>query len=460
MRAEPESPSKETDSLASTALAEQNPQDQVYWFRHSAPYIHAYRGRTVVILLPGEVLQSRQHCKTIIQDLALLNSLGLKLVIALGARPQIEMRLSEANVPARTHHDLRITDEDTLRCVSQAVGQILVETEALLSMGLANSPMHGAALRVSSGNYVVARPVGVVDGVDLCNTGYVRKVHADAIHSQLNQGHIVLMTNLGYSPTGEIFNLACEDVASSAAIALQADKMIVFGPEAGMLQANGRLLREITLQQAMQQVAETPKNSDQRRRILAICRALNEGVGRAHLISYQHDGALLQELFTRDGVGTLVTDQGYDQVREASIDDVGGILVLIQPLEQQGILVRRSRELLEQEIHNFIVDERDGSIVACAALYPFPEEGVAELACVAVKAKYLRQGRGDRMLAYAEKRALEIGLGSLFVLTTHTAHWFIERGFQEAELAQLPVARQRMYNIQRNSKVFIKRLHK
>jgi amino-acid N-acetyltransferase len=435
----------------------QFPQHQVYWFRHSAPYIHAYRGRTVVILIPGEVLQD-EHCDTIIQDISLLNSLGLRLVICFGSRPQIEQRLQEANLPAGIHHDLRITDKATLRCVTEAVGRIRCELEAALSMGLANSPMHGAALRVASGNYVVARPVGVVNGIDLCHTGLVRKIHADAISQLLDRGQVVLLPNLGYSPTGEIFNLASEDVASSAAIALQADKLILFGSEAGILNADNRLLREVSLDEAVRQCEIITEDSELRRRLLCVCRALNQGVKRAHLISYRLDGALLQELFTRDGTGTLVTKGGYDQVRSATIDDVAGILALIQPLEEAGLLVRRSRELLEQEIGNFIVDERDGTIIACAALYPFPREKTAELACVAVSASYASQGRGERLLANAEKRAKDLDLKSLFVLTTSTAHWFIERGFAEANIGRLPVKKQVMYNIQRNSKVFLKSL--
>jgi len=435
----------------------QYPQHQVYWFRHSAPYIHAHRGRTVVILLPGEVLLN-EHSKTIIQDISLLNSLGLRLVVCFGSRPQIEQQLQQAGLTAKTHHDLRVTDADTLRCVTEAVGAIRAELEAALSMGLVNSPMHGAALRVVSGNFVVARPVGVVHGIDLCHTGLVRKVRADAISALLDLGQIVLVPSLGYSPTGEIFNLASEDVAAATAAALQADKLILFGTERGILNEAGQLLRQVSLQEVARLCQIIPEDSELKRRLFSVCRALNDGVQRAHLISYRNDGALLQELFTRDGTGTLVTEGGYDQIRAATIDDVAGIFALIQPLEDKGLLVRRSRELLEQEIGNFIVDARDGAILACAALYPFPDEKTAELACVAVHPSYGRQGRGERLLANAEKRALELGLDSLFVLTTSTAHWFIERGFTEADAGTLPVRKQAMYNIQRNSKVFLKHL--
>jgi len=433
------------------------PQHQVYWFRHSAPYIHAYRGRTVVLLLPGEALLD-VHFATIIQDITLLNSLGLRLVICFGCRPQIEQRLQDAGLGVTTHHDLRVTDSAALRCVTEAVGRVRTELEAALSMGLINSPMHGAALRVVSGNFVVARPVGVVNGIDLCHTGLVRKVHADSIQHLLDQGQTVLIPNLGYSPSGEVFNLASEDVASSVAVALTADKLILFGSESGIFSSGKQLLRETSLEEIVRLYEQSKQDSDFRRRLLCICKAIKGGVKRAHLISYQRDGALLQELFTRDGAGTLISSGGYDQIRPATIDDVAGILALIQPLEAQGLLVRRSRELLEQEIGNFIVDERDGTVVACAALYPFIPEKTAELACVAVHGNYGRQRRGERLLNKAEKRATSLGLESVFVLTTSTAHWFIERGFTQAKITQLPVTKRRMYNIQRNSKVFLKQL--
>ena len=440
------------------SVPERDPSQQVHWFRHSAPYIHAYRGRTVVILLPGELLVDGRRTTTVVQDIALLNSLGIKLVIAFGAKPQIDERLEEAGLPLERHHGMRVTNAEALTCVAEAVGRLRMFLEARLSMGLASSPMHGASLQVSSGNFVVARPVGVVDGLDMCHTGLVRKVHAESIHKLLAMGHIVLLSNIGYSPTGELFNLSSEDVASSAAIALKADKLIAFGQEPGVLDTDARLLREISVEQALRQLEYTEKDSDERRKLFSVCRAVQNGVSRAHMISYQQDGALLQELFTRDGIGTLVTDESYDEIRPATIDDVGGILALIRPLEEQGVLVRRSRELLEREIGNFIVDDRDGSIIACAALYVFPEEGVSELACVAVKPNYSRQGRGDKLLAGAEKKALDMGMRELFVLTTQTAHWFIERGFRPASVSELPVAKQQMYNLQRNSKVFIKTL--
>lgn len=428
--------------------------DSVFWFRQAAPYIHAFRGKTLVILLSGETLAAVSPAQ-IIPDIALLNTLGLKIVVVFGARPQIDERLEGADLPVRFHHGMRVTDEDTLACVTEAVGRIRTELEARLSLGLINSPMHGAGVRVCSGNYIVARPVGVVDGVDLGYTGYVRKVHAEDINRQLQMGQIVLIPTLGYSHTGEVFNLSCEDVASSVAIALGSEKLAMFSADPGIILDDGRLVRELSLSEAMAQVEHTEKDSESSRRLIAACRAVQQGVKRVHILSYQDDGVLLQELFTRDGCGTLISDNDYDQVRQAQPADVNGILALIRPLEEKGILVPRSQETLEAEIDRFIVEDRDGMIVGCAALHCFQSEKCMELACVAVDPRYRGTGRGDKILEHALELAAKWGMRQIFVLTTQTAHWFVERGFRAASVDELPISRRQMYNLQRNSKVFI-----
>jgi amino-acid N-acetyltransferase len=250
---------------------------------------------------------------------------------------------------------------------------------------------------------------------------------------------------LGYSLTGEVFNLPAEAIATAVAVALQADKLIFIG------HSNRDLPRELTLQQAREKLNAHPS-------ITAAVRACESGVKRVHLLDRAQDGALLQELFSRDGAGTLLTATSFETTRQATIEDVGGILELLQPLEANGTLVKRSRELLEREIDHFTVMERDGTVVACAALYPYPENAMAELACLAVSNSYQSKGRGKQLLASLEQIASNAGLTSLYVLTTQTAHWFLEHGFKPAEIADLPVAKQALYNYQRNSRVFRKQL--
>lgn len=426
--------------------------DYVTWLRHSSPYINSHRKRTFVIMLPGEGL-AHTNFNTIVHDLVLLHSLGVRLVLVHGSRPQIEQALQARQLPSRYHNNLRITDRDTLDCIISAVGQLRSLIEARFSVNMATSPMQGAKVRIVSGNLVTARPCGVVDGVDLLHTGEVRRIDHQAINQLLNQHHMVLLPHLGYSPTGETFNLSCEDVATHTAIALQADKLILFTAEQGLLDSDRRLIRELNLQQAHQHL-QTLIAPEQKAILQAAIDASENQVSRCHIISYQRDGALLSELFTRDGCGTLVDQGGFEQVREATIDDVGGLLELIRPLEEQGLLVRRSRDLLEQEINQFSVVERDGLLIACAALYPFPEDRTGELACLAVHPDYRHAGHGDTMLERITQRARELKLDSLFVLTTRTSHWFQERGFMPCQVEDLPQRKAELYNFQRNSKVF------
>lgn len=422
----------------------------ITWFRNSAPYINAHRGKTFVLMISGEAV-AHPNFATIIHDIALLNSLGVNLVLAHGARPQIEARVQERGIESRFHGDLRITDSGTLACVCDAAGSLRAYIEALLSMGVANSPMHGAALRVASGNYVTARPIGVVDGVDLEHTGQVRRIDGEAIRRQLAQDHVVLISPLGYSPTGEIFNVALEDIVVETAAAIGADKLIVFDEQPGLMR-DGALLRECELSEA-RALLDSVSNASS---LQTLIRAGERGVSRCHLIGYGEDGALLEELYTRDGAGTLVARDHYEELVAATIDDVGGILEIIAPLEDEGVLVKRSRELLETEIGCFKVIRRDGVVIACAALYPYPDSGCGEIACVATHPDYRRSDRGERLLQALEKHARAQGLSSVFVLTTRTAHWFQEQGFTPSGIEQLPPGKQQLYNYQRNAKVFRK----
>jgi amino-acid N-acetyltransferase len=432
------------------------PEQFVHWFRAAAPYIHAFRGRTFVVAFGGEVVADGKFV-ALTHDLNLLASLGVRLVLVYGARPQIEAQLKSRSIRPRYVRGMRVTDETAMQCVKQANGQLRVEIEALLSMGLPHSPMANATIRVSGGNFVVARPRGVVDGVDMQFTGEVRRVQAEAIRQRLDVGELVLVSPLGYSPTGEIFNLTLEDVAAETAIALNADKLIFLIDAAGITDEDGNLMRELTVSQAQSRLTEGNVGAlDVQGHLPAAMRACRGRVARAHLISRHADGALLLELFTREGVGTMVSQDPLEHLRPAGIDDVVSILQLIEPLEADGTLVKRSRELLEIEIERFFVLEHDRVIVGCAALYPFSDEGAGELACLAVHPEYRNAGAGERLLRRVESEARRLGMTRLFVLTTRATHWFIEHGFTESTVETLPASKQALYNLQRRSKVLVK----
>lgn len=434
----------------------QNITEFVHWFRSAAPYINAFRGKTFVVAFGGEVVSEGQFVG-LAHDINLLSSLGVRLVLVHGARPQVEAQMQERDAKMLYVQGVRVTDEPALASVKEAVGIVRVEIEALLSLGLANTPMAGSDIRVAAGNFVTAKPIGVLDGVDLQHTGEVRRIHADAIQKRLDDGEIVLLSPIGYSPTGEIFNLTLEDVALHAAAALSADKLVFLMDADGVTGAKGKLISTLTVAEAQKLTDKKRKSQDDQAYYLpAAVQACKLGVKRAHLISRHRDGALLAELFTRDGVGTLITPTPLETIRGATIDDVGGILNLIEPLEREGTLVRRSRELLEMEVDRFLVLESDGMILGCVALYPFPEEKAAEMACLAVQPEFRRRGLGDRLLEAAQTLARKKRMKALFVLTTRAEHWFEERGFVETAPEALPRRKQVLYNFQRRSKVLRK----
>lgn len=435
----------------------------VTWFRSVTPHIHASRGKTFVIAFGGEVVADGKFIE-LVQDFNLLASLGIQLVLVHGARPQIESRLQADQLKISYVQGMRVTDATTLQYVKEAAGKVRVEIEALLSMGLPNSPMANAAIRVTSGNFVTARPVGVLEGTDLQYTGEVRRINAAAILDQLKQGVVVLLSPLGYSPTGEIFNLTVENTAAEVAIALKADKLIFLVDTPGIQQqteSGNTLLQELTVRQGKTLFATMNAKADQLNEDIRLylpwaLHACEQGVERVHLISRHTEGALLLELFTHGGIGSMITRGPLQIIRQADIKDIGAILQLIEPLENTGILVRRGRELLEMEIERFTVIEHDNIIIACAALYPFPDEKACELACVAVHPAYRKAGVGRILIDHLEEQARKQGYQHIFVLTTRTAHWFVERGFSETTPDQLPQSKKHLYNYQRRSKVFVK----
>ncbi|UJR82174.1 amino-acid N-acetyltransferase [Sandaracinus amylolyticus] len=436
----------------------QAPSSFVDFFRLSAPYIHAHRGRTFVVMFGGEAVVDSSF-PNLIHDVALMHALGVRVVLVHGSKPQIEERMRERNLRPRFHKGMRVTDPATMRCVEDAVGNIRMRIEGLLSMGLPSSPMAHSRIRVASGNFVVARPRGVRDGVDYQLTGGVRRIDVEGVKMRLDSGAIVLLSPLGYSPAGEAYNLSSHEVAASAAVALGADKLVQLVEGRGVVDRRKRLIPQLGPVEA-EELVEGGKHlhPDTIKHLAAAARACREGVRRTHLVERQLDGALLQELFTREGRGTLVTAERYEDMRGARIDDIPGMLELLRPLEEAGILVRRSRETLENEIDRFTVVERDGMIIGCAGLEAFPDEKTGELYCLAVDGRYREKGRGEAIVEYTAQKARAMGLETLFVLTTQTTDWFRERGFQPAGVRALPEARRARYDRKRRSKVLVRDL--
>ena len=439
-------------------MVKERKTELVEGFRHSVPYINTHRGKTFVIMLGGEAIE-HENFSSIVNDIGLLHSLGIRLVVVYGARPQIDANLAAHHHEPLYHKNIRVTDAKTLELVKQAAGTLQLDITARLSMSLNNTPLQGAHINVVSGNFIIAQPLGVDDGLDYCHSGRIRRIDEDAIHRQLDSGAIVLMGPVAVSVTGESFNLTSEEIATQLAIKLKAEKMIGFCSSQGVTNDDGDIVSELFPNEAQARVeAQEEKgdyNSGTVRFLRGAVKACRSGVRRCHLISYQEDGALLQELFSRDGIGTQIVMESAEQIRRATINDIGGILELIRPLEQQGILVLRSREQLEMEIDKFTIIQRDNTTIACAALYPFPEEKIGEMACVAVHPDYRSSSRGEVLLERIAAQAKQSGLSKLFVLTTRSIHWFQERGFTPVDIDLLPESKKQLYNYQRKSKVLM-----
>ncbi|MDI5986406.1 amino-acid N-acetyltransferase [Halomonas sp. M4R5S39] len=429
----------------------------VDWFRNSSPYINAHRGRTFVILIEGEAM-ARGRSEQLIQDLALLHTLGVRLVVVFGIRPQVELALEAAGIAPKHHRGRWVADPTIMACVERTAAEQRLWLEARLSLGLPNTPLHGVELTAVSGNLVMAKPLGVREGIDFHHSGEVRRVRAAAIEGLLEKRSLVVLPPLGFSSTGEVFDLDASEVAQHAAMALGADKLILLGEASGLYDHSGQLQRQLTPADAEPLLRQADPGSELARHLGAACAAARHGVARTHLISWHDHNALLGELFTRDGVGTMITQHRYEQLRPAELGDIGGLLELLEPLEHRGMLVPRSRERLEHEIDDYLVIERDGMVIGCAALHTFSDAEMAELACVAVHDDYRGGARGELLLAEIERRARRLGLTALFALTTHTTHWFFEHGFRLADIDALPPLKRDTYNHARKSKILVKPL--
>jgi amino-acid N-acetyltransferase len=431
-----------------------NTQEYVEWFRGAAPYIKAHRKKTFVVMVSDEVNYSDRFIG-LVHDIALLKHLGIKLVILHGSRSSIDSHLNQNNLPSTFHQNIRITDNESLPYVVQAINAVRTHFESQLSMGLPNTPMSGSEITLASGNFVTGMPLGVIDGVDMQHSGKVRFIKHEAINELLDLNHVVLLSNLGYSRTGEVFNLPTEELASEVAAAVDADKLIYLHHGLNDDENHGSTLSTADCEQLLLK-ADT---ADDRKHLLRqAIQAICAKVKRVHLIDQQVDGGLLLELFTRDGYGTMVTNLFYEGSRSANIADIGGIVSLIEPLEQSGILIARSREQMELQIRHFQVIEKDGMIIACIACIPDDNVKLAEIACLAVHLDYQRAGLASKLLHISEEGAVKAGIDRLYTLTTRTSHWFMEHGFNQDQDFQLPQARRVSYNPERGSKILLKSL--
>ena len=433
------------------------------WFRQTSPYINTHRGKTFVVWFSGDMLDTSIFT-SLVHDLTLLSHLGIRLVLVHGMRPQIDQQLAIGGLTPEYAADsgslqpMRITTTETLPAVTNAVATVRSKLESAFSTGLPNSPMSGAQITLASGTFIVAKPYGIRDGIDYQHTGEVRKVRKQKIASLLDADMVTLLSPIGYSQTGEMFNLLSEDVAMHAAIALGADKLIYFHQDTGAINSE---VREVSasshgdLSDLIQANDNTQDLQSLHTVIERSMQACNAGVSRGHIVDAQQSDALLRELFTRDGSGLMIDSGNYDNIRAADSNSVNGIMGLIKPLIEDGTLLYRSEQDLEREIQNFYIIEREGSVICCASLVMY-DNNTAELGCLVVHPDFRASGKASDILQHLTKTARRTGCDTLFVLSNRSGDWFLQQGFTEDNSTPLPETREATNN--RGSKVFSIRL--
>lgn len=413
------------------------------WFRTASPYIYAHRNKTFVIYLGAGALSS-DSLPNIVQDITLLHALGVRLILVHENSGSIVVGPQEPEgLPSVTRDNLSDFIGD-----AAATSQRLI---AHLSASPATDFLRSSEMVTLSGNFVRAQPLGIVNGVDQQHIGKVRKINSAALIKALEDQALVVLSPLGFSLTGDVFGIDAITLAREVATAVEADKLIYYLDQSGINNQDQQRISELTTNTL------DPSSWPEHRALLIEARlAIEAGVSRCHLINQKQDGALLQELFTREGCGTQIVGESSYQLRQAVAQDISGILTLIKPQEEAGTLKKRSRELIESEIDHFVVMTLEGLIIACGALYPFDQFG--EIACLTTHPDYRDMNCGERVLQTLIERARSLELEKAFILTTQTAHWFIERGFEAATLEALPVAKKSVYNPQRNAQIYIRTL--
>ena len=419
--------------------------ERINWFRSAAGYIDAHKGKTFVVSLCDGAISS-ENLEKIVSDCILLNTLGVRLVIVFNGDQRIQNKLLSEWAEFKGK---RITRFSQIALLSEVIGSIRNELEATFMSHSFHLPGGKKEILLTSGNFVKAKPLGIIDGVDFESSGEVRKINALAINRQLDTNAILLIPPIGFAPGGELFYLDSDEVACKIACAVSADKLLYLSEAPGLLDQENRIISEVDLGREKEEITE--------QNLYQFCEeACNNGVNRCHIISHKIDGAIIQELFTHHGSGTQLTGISSEKVRSALQEDVTAILDLVKPSEREGALISRTKESIETKLSNFFVIERDGFLVACAALHIYGEVG--EVACMVTHPDYRNMEKGDKLLDLIEEKAIASGLKSLFVLTTRSAHWFKERDFLSIDFDELPKEKKEEYDLKRSSIILKKDL--
>ncbi|HTY87836.1 MAG TPA: amino-acid N-acetyltransferase [Candidatus Acidoferrum sp.] len=414
-------------------------------------YIPQFREKTFILAIDGAIVTD-ENFATLLLDVAVLRSLNIRVVLVHGASAQIKALAEEQKVQASNLDGAGVTDAATLQLALTAANRL---THEILEGLSAND------LRAASTNVITAHPMGIIQGVDHLFTGKVERVDTELLTSLLSQGVVPVIPPLGFDGDGKTYRVNSDGVALAVADALKAVKLIFITAQDGLIY-NGQLIRQMLvaeLEKLLQQnnAGFLPAVLSKAQHAAAACKA---GIPRVHIINGRVDEGLLAEVFSNDGIGTLIYANEYQQIRPAKKKDVRAIQLLTKAAVEADELVKRTRSSIEKTLGDYYLFEIDKNPVACVALHVYPEQKKGELACLYVNPSYENQGIGRKLIQFVENKARETGLGELITLSTQAFTYFQSKGgFAEGTPDDLPPARREKYEQSgRNSKVLVKKL--
>ncbi len=414
-------------------------------------YIPRFREKTFIISIDGAIVTD-ENFANILLDVAVLRSLNIRVVLAHGAAAQVKALADEQHVKASDLDGSGVTDAETLKLALTAANRL---THEILEGLSAND------LRAASSNAVTAHPLGIIQGVDHLFTGKVERIDVDLLQTLLSQGIVPVIPPLGFDGDGKTYRVNSDSVAVAVADALKAIKLIYITSYDGLIH-QGELIRQLLvadLNAMLQKPGFAPEMVSKARHAAAAC---NAGVQRVHIINGRVDEGLLAEVFSNEGIGTLIYANEYQQVRPAKKKDIRSIQMLTKNSVESAELLKRTRTTIEKQLNDYYIFEIDRNPVACVALHIYPEFKKGELACLYVSPSHENQGIGQKLLQFAENKARESGLNELLALSTQAFTYFQSKGgFSEGTPDDLPPVRREKYDQSgRNSKVLVKKLVK
>lgn len=433
-------------------------REHVETIREVFSYLKQFRGTTFVLKIDVAVL-SDPLFSVLVKDVALLHEAGIRIAIAPSAKERIDEVLGTYRLPYTFVNGIRVTSEEAIPFIKMAAFDVSNRVMTMLSAN---------GMTAVIGNWVRARGIGVIEGVDYQSAGLVESVRVDTVRKVLDDGVVPIFPCIGWSSVGTPYNISSNELAVVVATSLAAEKLIFLTARAGFSAeafavpetipiAPGGRLANFSLPDLDAFFAANPGREADLELLQRARRACAGGVERVHILDGRSEGVILKETFSNLGSGTMVYSNRYGGIRAMTMNDISDVLRMMRPLVDRGILLPRTESQLEGILQDFIVFEVDDSVHACAALHEFPEK-VGEIAGIAVDEHFLHLGVGPKLVDYLCERARRRGLSSVFVLTTQTADWFQKLGFIEADPAALPEKKRLSYNLQRKSRIFVKSL--